>query len=211
MPSISKHTIICPVCCPGSHGCYRYIVYNEHDHSKNRQCCETVCYYFINFIRNRQFVLGCFCAARVNDRCNVCITLVSNNALGIIIKFFFQCCDLIGYIRHALHLICDLIVPLQKFDREKSLLLFCHITSQTFFHTLDVLFNFFIKLVNDCVLSLLRCCDGFGRYFFKTFTFQCRNLNYFTAEFFTQRVNVDLVAIFSYNIHHVDSHNNRNA
>ena len=57
---------------------------------------------------------------------------------------------------------------------------------------------------------LLCQSDSFFCCFLDSGTFQCGNLNYLTADLFAQFVNIDLIAGFFNDIHHVNRHDHRN-
>ena len=108
-------------------------------------------------------------------------------------------------------LILNLVILLQKLDREETLLLLRNAV-QLCCYTIDHGLYFRCKFMYgmECVLLL---CDGYCLLcrLLDTGTLQGRNLNNLAAETLAQLICVDLVAILLYDIHHVDCHDHRNA
>ena len=146
-----------------------------------------------------------------DDRGYVHITLVRDDTLRIVVELIFKLFNLSRYIRDRCHLILNLVILLQKLDREETLLLLRNAV-QLCCYTIDHGLYFRCKFMYgmECVLLL---CDGYRLLcrLLDTGTLQGRNLNNLAAETLAQLICVDLVAILLYDVHHVDCHDHRNA
>ena len=112
MPAITEYAIVCPVGSPGTDGSYGYIIYDKHNHCKDRQCQPSVGYDLIDLVRSAQFLAFLFGITFFDNRGDVCVSLVGDDTLSVIIHNSFQLLDLCGYIGNALHLCLDLVILL---------------------------------------------------------------------------------------------------
>ena len=112
MPAITEYAIVCPVGSPGTDGSYGYIIYDKHNHCKDRQCQPSVGYDLIDLVRSAQFLAFLFGITFFDNRGDVCVSLVGDDTLSVIIHGSFQLLDLCGYIGNTLHLCLDLVILL---------------------------------------------------------------------------------------------------
>ena len=70
-----------------------------------------------------------FLQALVDNGCNVIVTLIGDDTLGIIIHGIFCFFDDALYIGSRFHVLSDLVVTLEQFDRIESFLLFRDVTA----------------------------------------------------------------------------------
>ena len=124
MPSVTKHSIICPSRCPVTYRRYRYIIHNEHNNRKNRKCKPTVCYNTVNLIRCCKLLRSVLLATICYYRRNIYISFICNNTFCIIIKCILKSIDLIRHIWNCTKLFYNLIISFKKLDCKKTLLFF---------------------------------------------------------------------------------------
>ena len=208
---LSKEYIVGPVRYKSTYCCDRYIIYNPHNNREDRKCQPAVSYDPVDLIRCCHGVFLVLCDTVTDDAGNINVTLVCNNTLGIVIKFVFQLFDLGRYIRNGFHLLCDLIIFLQKFDCKEAFLLIYNITSEFALNGADDCLHILVKLMNWYSSTFFLCnLHCFISSFFDSGSFQSRDGYNFTAQLFRQFVDMYFVSVLFNNIHHIDSHDHRN-
>ena len=108
-----------------------------------------------------------------------------------------------------MELLHDFIITLEHFDGIPSLLFFRHIVYDSFFNMCERMLDRSGETVlRNCLCVLGRIDRCFCR-FHDTVTFQCGDINDFTAELSLKFRNIDLIPVFLNDIHHVDGHDDR--
>ena len=101
MPAVAEYAVICPVRGPGSDGCYRNIVYDKHYDCENRERRPPVRNDFIDLIGGRKLSGAFFLNAALDNRSDVNIAFVCDNAFRVVIQLclrgFYVFFDVIHY------------------------------------------------------------------------------------------------------------------
>ena len=215
MPAVAEQSVVCPVCCSGTYGNHGNIVYQEHDDCEDRQTQPTVGDDLIDLVRSGH-AGSLFLQAVLDDRSNVQIPFVGDDAFCIVVHFLFCGFDvlfnvLFGSFRNV-QLFQNLVVPFEDLDRIPSLLCFRTVMQTSFFNMCDGMLHAAAELVlgNHGDLAF-RSLHGFLCSFVNAGALQCGNFHDLTAQFLCQLVNADLVAVLPNDVHHVDRDNYRNA
>ena len=151
-------------------------------------------------------------AAFSDDGGNVCISFVGYDALRIIIHGVFHLLDYILHIRHLRHSGKDLFIPLEQLDGIESPLSLRNIASQQGFNVPEGSLYLFPIAVNRCSsMTVLRESHSLFSRIRDSVALKSGNFNYVAAKLLCEGFRVDPIPVFLHNIHHIDSHDNRNS
>ena len=88
---ITEQYIVGPVCQEASDCADRYIINQPHNNSEDRQSQPAVGYYTVDLIGNGKTpALFFFDIAALDDGCNVNVTLIGDDTLGVIVQLILQ-------------------------------------------------------------------------------------------------------------------------
>ena len=215
MPAIAEYTVVSPVREHGTERTHCNPVNKEHDKCEYRKTEPTVCYNAVDFIRFGELSRLLFLVAVLYKGSDEDITLVCDDGLGVVIKFFFSRFDVffnvLFNIVGKVELCKNFVVALKNLDCVPTLLFLRHIMYSRLFDMRQSMFNHARENVHRKRLCVLcRINSRISRLHYAV-AFKCGDLNNLNPEFSRKFLDVDFVAVLSYNVHHVDSHNNGNA
>ena len=146
---------------------------------------------------------------------NIHITLVGNDAFGVIVQFLFSGrnvgFDMLHGVRRNLQLFQHLVVPLKHFDGIPALLFLRQTVDNGFLNMCQCVFHRAGEgVLRNGLAGLCRLDRGFGR-LHNAGTFQGGNLHYAAAELFCQVSRIQPVAVFLHDIHHVNGYYHGNS
>ena len=151
-----------------------------------------------------------FAAAFSNDGGNIIIPLVGDNTFRIVIHLVFNLRDLCGDIRNRGELLRDLVVLFQKFNGKEPSLFCRNRTSQLIFDGIQHFLHSRVKIMyRRIILAGPRKLNGFFRSLHNAVAFQRGNLHHRAAQLLRQFFCHDLIAVFPYQIHHINGHHHR--
>ena len=190
---------------------YSNVVNQEHDNRENRQSQETVCYNAVDFIGNRQTGLT-FDNCIAHQLADVIITLVGNNAFGIIIQRFLAGCNDFFNL--------SLLALAQAQSISNFLITFKQLYQQPAFANTMNLIACFAGNCSQSILNLtaeahiFRCstADSFNCFFGSltgSFTLQCGGFHNLAAKLGSQLSGINLIAVLADDINHVQSNSYR--
>ena len=186
---------------------YSDIVNKEHDNCENRQSQETVRYNAVDFIGNSQTGMA-FDNCIAHQLANVVITLVGNNAFGIIIqRFLAGCNDFFNLSLLALaqaQSISNFLITLKQFYQQPTLAHTVNLVAGFAGNRSQSIFNLAAKA------HIFRCstADSFNCFFGSltgTFTLQCGGFHNLAAKLGSQLSGINLIAVLADDINHVQS------
>ena len=190
---------------------YSNVVNQEHNNCENRQSQETVRYNAVDFIRNRQTGVA-FNNSLAHQLANVIITLVSNNAFGIIIQCFLAGCnDFFNLSLLALakaQSISNFFITLKQFYQKPALAHAMNLIACFAGNRSQCIFNLAAKA------HILRCSAAYSfNCLFGSltgaFALQCGGFHNLAAKLGSQLSGINLIAVLADDINHVQSHSYR--
>ena len=194
-----------------TYGFYSNVVNQEHDNRENRQSQETVRYNTVDFIGNRQTGLA-FDNCIAHQLANVVITLVGNNAFGIIIQCFLAGCnDFFNLSLLALtqaQSISNFLITLKQLYQQPALAHTVHLVACFAGNRSQSILNFAAEA------HIFRCstADSFNCFFGSltgAFTLQCGGFHNLAAKLGSQFSGINLIAVLAHDINHVQSNSYR--
>ena len=207
----AEQCIISKVSYNSAYGFYSNVVNQEHDNRENRQSQETVRYNAVDFIRNSKAGVA-FDNCIAHQLANVVITLIGNNAFGIIIQCFLAGCnDFFNLSLLALaqaQSISNFLITFKQFYQQPALA-----------HTMNLVAGFagnrsqsILNLATEA--HILRCsaADSFNCFFGSltgAFTLQCGSFHNLAAKLGSQLSGINLIAVLADDINHVQSNSYR--
>ena len=127
MPAVAEHAVVCPVSCRRADGDHCDPVDKEHDYREDRQAQPTVGDDLIYLVGSGELAGVFLFVACLDDGCYVEVSLVCDDALGIVVKLFLGGLDIRVDVLHDLGLdrkLCKhLVVVLEDLDGVPALLL----------------------------------------------------------------------------------------
>ena len=215
VPAVAEHAVICPV---GSHCTNRgnrYIVHDKHNNRKNRQSQNTVGYDSINLIGNRQLAGGYLFIAALDDGCNINVSLVGDDGLGVIILLGLGSLDVLLDVRARLlgqvQLFQNLAVALENLDGIPALLFLRHVVQNQLLNVCQcVLYRTAERVLRDGLFVLCRMNGRLGS-LHDASALERGDFYHLTAQLSAKLLDVDFIAVLLDNIHHVYCDNDRNA
>ena len=121
MPSIAKEAVIGPVRHPGADAGNRHIIDDKHDDDKDWQRQPAVGHDGVDFIGNRHPGLIFLRIALTNDRTDIIIPFIGDDAFRIVVQLVFRFLNQRSDIRNGVHHRRDLIIALKQLDRVEPL------------------------------------------------------------------------------------------
>ena len=143
---------------------------------------------------------------------DVAVTLVGDDGLGVVILCFLDRSDDgldVDVLAGTDHLVADLIITLEEFDREETLLALWNVCSDLLLDLKDRIHDRCREAVYDLGGAGLCLMDRELGRLLDARAVQRGNLHCLTAEVLLDLVEADLVAVLLYDIHHVDCHHHR--
>ena len=188
-----------------TYGFYSNVVNKEHDNRENRQSQETVRYNAVDFIGNSQTGMA-FDNCIAHQLANVVITLVGNNAFGIIIQCFFASChDFFNLSLLALaqaQSISNFLITLKQFYQQPALAHTVHLVAGFAGNRSQSILN----LAAEAHIFRCSTADSFNCFFGSltgAFTLQCGGFHNLAAKLGSQLSSINLIAVLAHNINHV--------
>ena len=127
VPAVAEHAVVCPVGCRCADGDHCDPVDKEHDYREDRQAQPTVGDDLIYLVGSGELAGVFLFVACLDDGCYVEVSLVCDDALGIVVKLFLGGLDVRVDVLHDLGLdseLCKhLVVVLEDLDGVPALLL----------------------------------------------------------------------------------------
>ena len=126
MPSVTEHTVICPVGRKGTDGRNCDIINKEHDNRKNRESCKTVGNNLIDLIGGRKLTGRLFLVTAFNNLTDINIAFIRDDGFRIVVQFIFHrlyiCFNVLQNRLIKLYLFEHLIVAFKNLDSIPTLL-----------------------------------------------------------------------------------------
>ena len=201
----------------GDGSAHRQGVHQEHDHCEDGQGKNTVGDDLIDLIGNSQVLdAGLLLDSLIDDTVDVCVTLVGDDALGVIVHLSLAVLDVLvdvsDQVGGELQLIHDLIVALEQLDSVPAQEAVIDFALNGLLDVSDGVLNAAGEDVGQLAALASLCsshsslCGSLG-----AFALQCADLNSLTAQLGAQLLQVDLIAVLADEVDHVDRHDHGDA
>ena len=157
----------------------------------------------------------CFFAYRlITYFTDVCVSLVCDDTLCIIIHLVLAVNDVLldmrFYVCRNVNIFYSFLITLEEFHCEPTKISVIYDILDGLLDMCDCMLNASCKYMKwSCILFFLCCVNGFLSCLESAFAFQRTDLNDLASKCLRQFLNIDLVAVFTNDIHHVDSDYNR--
>ena len=222
---LAEQNIVGPVSCEGSDGdtaicngsTHGQRVHEEHDQGKDWQSEDTVGNNLVDLIGNSQVLNASFLSdSLLNNSVDVSITLVGDDALGVIVHFLLAVCDVLVNVVNQrlvqLQLLLNLVITLEQLDGVPTQEAVINLALDGLFDMSDGMLNAASEHMGQ-LASLARLCSGNSHLssLHAAFALQCADLNSLAAQLCAELLQVDLITILADQVDHVDGHNHRNA
>ena len=209
--TVAEKTVVCPVGRTFADADHRDIVHKKHNYYENRQSEPAVGDDLVDFVGGTELSLLLVLVNAVDDLSYVQITLVGDDALGIIVIFFLNGFNVLFNVVFGrfiqTELFNDLFIALKDLDRVPALLFLGKFVNAGFLDMGDSVLDRAFKGVLGNRLFVLGSLDcGFGSFPY-ALVFQRGYLNNLAAQRAAQLLGVDFNAGFLHNVHHVDRDN----
>ncbi len=208
MPAVAEQAVVCPVGSGSAHTDHRDVVNQEHDDRKNGKTQPAVRHNFIDLIGGGQLTGRVLLVAALDDLADVDVTLVGDDALGVVVQLLLGGGDVGLNVGHGLlrqvQLLHHLVVPLEDLDGVPALLLLGQAVDGRFLDVGNGVLYGAGEGVHGNGLAVLRGVDGSLGSGHNTVALQGGDLNDLAAQRLGQLVDVDLVTVLADDIHHVD-------
>ena len=152
----------------------------------------------------------------LNNSVDVSITLVGDDALGVIVHFLLAVCDVLVNVVNQrlvqLQLLLNLVITLEQLDGVPTQEAVINLALDGLFDMSDGMLNAASEHMGQ-LASLARLCSGNSHLssLHAAFALQCADLNSLAAQLCAELLQVDLITILADQVDHVDGHNHRNA
>ena len=201
----------------GNGGTHGQGVHQEHDQREDRQSQDAVGHDLVDLIGNGQVLdAGLLLDSLIDDTVDVCVTLVGDDALGVIVHLSLAVLDVLvdvsDQVGGELQLIHDLVVALEQLDSVPAQEAVIDLALDGLLDVSDGVLNAAGEDVGQLTALSSLCsshsslCSSLG-----AFALQCADLNSLTAQLGAQLLQVDLIAVLADEVDHVDSHDHGNA
>ena len=202
------------VCDGSTHG---QGVHQEHDHCEDGQSQHTVGDDLVDLIGNGQVLdAGLLLDSLIDDTIDVGVTLVGDDALGVIVHLSLAVLDMLVDVSHQvggqLQFLLDLPVTLEQLDGVPAQEAVIDLALNGLLDVRDGVLDAASKNVGQLAGLACLCsrhsslCSSLG-----TFALQSADLNSLTAQLGAQLLQVDLIAVLADEVDHVDSHDHGDA
>ena len=192
-------------------------VHQVHDHCEDGQSQNTVGDDLVDLIGNGQVLdAGLLLDSLIDDAIDVCVTLVGDDALGVIVHLSLAVLDVLvdvsDQVGGELQLIHDLVVALKQLDGVPAQEAVIDFALDGLLDVSDGVLDAAGEDVGQLAALASLCsshsslCSSLG-----AFALQCADLNSLTAQLGAQLLQVDLVAVLADEVDHVDSHDHGDA
>ena len=215
MPAVAEHAVIGPVGRGRADGDHGDPVDEEHDHGEDRQAQPAVGDDAVDLIGRGLRGLGFLAVAGADDLRDVDIALVGDDGLGVVVELLLGGLDVRLDVR--VHILGDvelcehLVVALKDLDGVPALLLFRQCVHGRLLNVGDRVLDRTGERVHRHGLGGSGGLDGGLCRGHDTVALQGRDLHDLAAELLRELVDVDLVAALAHDVHHVHSHDHRDA
>ena len=150
----------------------------------------------------------------MNDIDNVFVSLVCNDTLCVIIKFFFTVRDVFFDMSHQfgikLQLLPDHFIPLEQLDRIPAQIVAVDFILNAFLNMSESMFHASaINMRNISVCMMFCKINGFLCRIQSAFSFQSADLHTGAVKRFSEFFQIDLIPVFPDKVDHIDSKNDR--
>ena len=208
---LAEQHVVCPVRHKSTYCCYGNIIYKPHHRRKNRKGQDTVCNNAVDLIGNCHLLPGMLLfAALSDDRRDVIIPFVGDNAFRVVIHLPLYPGNFRGNIRNCGKLGRDLIVLFQKLHGKETSLFLRHRISQFIFYGIQNFFHFLIEIMYRRIyLAGVSKLYGHIRRSFYALALQRGNFHHGATQLFRQLIRHDLISVLSHQIHHIHRHHYR--
>ena len=215
MPAVAEESVVSPIRSGSSDAYHGNIVNEEHDGYENRKSEPAVCDNLIDLVGGGKLAGVLFFVAALNKGSYVDITLVCDDAFRIVVKLIFGGFDVFVYVSQRIcgdvELFENLVIVLKDLYRIPTLLFCGHVVYRSLLDVCDRVLNGAREVVHRnglCVLCGIDCgiCG-----FHDSRAFECGDLDHLAAELTRKLRSVDLIAVFLYDVHHVDGDHHRDS
>ena len=222
---LAEQDVIGPVGSEGADGpaavgdgsTHRQGVHQVHDDCEDGQSQHTVGDDLIDLIGNGQVLhAGLLLDSLIDDTVDVCVTLVGDDALGVIVHLSLAVLDVLvdvsDQVGGELQLIHDLVVALEQLDSVPAQEAVIDFALDGLLDVSDGVLNAAGEDVGQLAALSSLCsshsspCSSLG-----AFALQCADLNSLTAQLGAQLLQVDFIAVLADEVDHVDSHDHGDA
>ena len=192
------------------------IIYQEHHYGKNRQCQHSVGYDPVDFIGQSQLLVTLFSFNCFWDHAvDVLVALVDDDALRIVVHFFFAVLDVTFNLAEngsaQLDFFPNLLIPFEEFDGVPSQVVCRHLVFNGFLDVCDgVLHAAGVHVRGVSHGSLLCHFDRLINQLLAAVSLESTDRNDWTAQLFAQLRDVDAVSVLIHDVHHVQCDDGRN-
>ena len=204
---VAEKAVVGPIGDPGADGGNGNIINDEHHRGEDRQRQHAVGNDLIDLIGSRELPGVFLLVAALQQRGDVEIAFVGDDAFGVVVHFFFGGSDvgfdMFGNFGVDVQLFRDLFVPLEDLNGVPALLFGGEIVKNGFFNMGDGVFRRTGKGVHRHGRAVPCRPEGFFHGFGNAFVFQRGDFRNGAAQFCGKSFGVDAVAVFLYDIHHV--------
>ena len=201
----------------GNGGTHGQGVHQEHDQREDGQSQDAVGDDLVDLIGNGQVLdAGLLLDGLIDDTVDVCVTLVGDDALGVIVHLSLAVLDVLvdmsDQVGGELQLIHDLVVALEQLDGVPAQEAVIDFALDGLLDVSDGVLNAAGEDVGQLAALSSLCsshsslCSSLG-----AFALQCADLNSLTAQLGAQLLQVDLIAVLADEVDHVDSHDHGDA
>ena len=201
----------------GDGSTHRQGVHQVHDDCEDGQSQHTVGDDLVDLIGNGQVLdAGLLLDSLIDDTVDVCVTLVGDDALGVIVHLSLAVLDVLvdvsDQVGGELQLIHDLVVALEQLDSVPAQEAFIDFALDGLLDVSDGVLNAAGEDVGQLAGLACLCsshsslCSSLG-----AFALQCADLNSLAAQLGAQLLQVDLIAVLAAEVDHVDSHDHGDA
>ena len=208
VPAVAEQAVVCPVGSSSAHADHGDVVNKEHDNCEDGQAQPAVGHDLIDLIGGGQLTGGVLLVAALDDLADVDVTLVGNDALGVVVQLLLGSFDVGLDVRHGLlgqtQLLHHLVVTLEDLDGVPTLLLLGQAVNGGFLDVGNGVLHRAGEGVHGNGLAVLCGVDrsfGSGH---NAVALQGGDLDDLAAQRLRQLVDIDLVAVLADDIHHVD-------
>ena len=208
VPAVTEQAVVCPVGSGSAHADHGDVVNQEHDDREDGQAQPAVGHDLVDLIGGGQLTGGVLLVAALDDLADVHVTLVGDDALGVVVQLLLGSGDVGLDVGHGVlgqvQLLHHLVVPLKDLDGVPALLLLGQAVNSRFLDVGNGVLHRAGEGVHGNGLAVLCGVDrslGSGH---NAVALQSGNFNDLAAQCLGQLGNVDLVAVLADDIHHVD-------
>ena len=214
MKAVAEKSVVRPVGRLRTDRHHRYIVYKKHNQRKDRQTEYAVRHDPVDPVGSGQSVLICALIRCFDDIRNAVIALIRNDLLRIVIELTLRSRNILFNMPENLlgepELFDCLLIAFKELDCIPALLILRQIMHGSLLDMRDCMLNDTGEGMQRHLSAELCRLDCRLRRLHDAVALERRHFNDLAAEFLRKLIEIDFIAVFTDNVHHVDCHNNRN-